>query len=64
MYVMTACISRASRAKTEGLPNCDHEILLAKAVCEEANNKVWDLFDELAYGRSIMFIVVHASGLG
>lgn len=36
IYAMTAVISRASRSISIGLPNHDHEILLANTFCKEA----------------------------
>ncbi|XP_072026164.1 complex I assembly factor ACAD9, mitochondrial-like [Amphiura filiformis] len=49
LYSVTACLSRASRSKVLGLPNCDHEILLTKAICDQAYGNFLDLFDDILW---------------
>ncbi len=54
LYCVTACLSRATRSKTLDLPNCDHEILLTKAICDQAFGHCLDLSDEVSLGKLIV----------
>lgn len=40
LYAMTACIGRASRSLCIGLRNADHEILLTRSFCYEAEQRI------------------------
>eukprot|EP00057_Strongylocentrotus_purpuratus_P004073 XP_003727954.1 PREDICTED: acyl-CoA dehydrogenase family member 9, mitochondrial [Strongylocentrotus purpuratus] len=40
LYGMTAVLSRASRAKTVGLRNCDHDVLIATTFVNEAEKRI------------------------
>uniref|UniRef100_A0A1Q3F0Y5 Very long-chain specific acyl-CoA dehydrogenase, mitochondrial n=1 Tax=Culex tarsalis TaxID=7177 RepID=A0A1Q3F0Y5_CULTA len=40
IYAMANVLSRASRAVNAGMPSAEHEVLMAKAWCIEANNRV------------------------
>ncbi|KAL8589389.1 hypothetical protein ACOMHN_021541 [Nucella lapillus] len=50
LYGITACLSRASRSYCIGLRNADHEIMLAKTFCFEANKRIEDNLKELSKG--------------
>ena len=51
LYVMTACISRASRSIAWGIRNHDHEVEMAKAICDESKNTILDLIDNIKLGE-------------
>ncbi|KAH9494509.1 Complex I assembly factor acad9, mitochondrial [Bulinus truncatus] len=40
LYAMMACIGRASRSFCIGLRNCDHEVLLTRSFCYEADQRI------------------------
>ncbi|XP_035675471.1 complex I assembly factor ACAD9, mitochondrial-like isoform X4 [Branchiostoma floridae] len=48
LYAMTAVVSRASKAVISGLPNYDHEVLMANTFCQKTYNTNMQLFDELS----------------
>ena len=50
LYAMTAVLSRATRAKTNGLRNCDHEVLIATAFVNEAAQRVGQAMHEIGLG--------------
>ncbi|KAL3853840.1 hypothetical protein ACJMK2_017341 [Sinanodonta woodiana] len=52
LYAMTACIGRASRAYCLGLRNADHELLLTKAFCHEANARIQQNMTALREGKT------------
>ncbi|XP_072181721.1 complex I assembly factor ACAD9, mitochondrial-like [Diadema setosum] len=47
LYAMTAVLSRASRSKTIGLRNCDHEVLIATTFVNEAHDRVRQAMTEI-----------------
>ncbi|XP_038067380.1 complex I assembly factor ACAD9, mitochondrial-like [Patiria miniata] len=47
VYAMTAVLSRASRSKTIGLRNCDHEMLIAKTFCQQAEERIQKNFYDI-----------------
>nr|KAG5700843.1 hypothetical protein BaRGS_024229 [Batillaria attramentaria] len=51
LYAMTSVLSRASRSYCIGLRNAEHEVMLAKTFCYEANRRVQTNMQELAKGR-------------
>ncbi|KAK7488577.1 hypothetical protein BaRGS_00020194 [Batillaria attramentaria] len=50
LYAMTSVLSRASRSYCIGLRNAEHEVMLAKTFCYEANRRVQTNMQELAKG--------------
>ncbi|XP_021339800.1 acyl-CoA dehydrogenase family member 9, mitochondrial-like [Mizuhopecten yessoensis] len=40
LFGMTACIARTSRSYSIGLKNADHEVMLTKAFCHEAKERI------------------------
>lgn len=51
LYAMTACIARSSRSYCIGLKNADHEIMLTKAICFEANKRIFENVMDLEKGQ-------------
>lgn len=50
IYAMTAVLSRASRSISWGLPNNDHEALLATTFCDQASKRIEQKLTEIAEG--------------
>ncbi|XP_071806222.1 complex I assembly factor ACAD9, mitochondrial-like [Asterias amurensis] len=48
VYAITAVLSRASRSKTIGLRNCDHEMTIAKTFCKQADERITKNFYDIA----------------
>nr|XP_054752313.1 complex I assembly factor ACAD9, mitochondrial-like [Lytechinus pictus] len=53
LYGMTAVLSRASRAKTIGLRNCDHDILIATTFVNEAAQRVGQNMHEIGLAPNL-----------
>lgn len=51
LYAMTACIARSSRSYCIGLRNADHEIMMTKAFCLEANKRIIENVKDLEMGH-------------
>ncbi len=51
VYAVTAVLSRASRSKTIGLRNCDHEMTIAKTFCKQADERITKNFYDIARGE-------------
>ncbi|XP_078001091.1 complex I assembly factor ACAD9, mitochondrial-like [Glandiceps talaboti] len=52
IYGMTAVLSRATRAKVDGLRNCDHEMRLARVFCDDAFLRCHKIFSEIGKGEN------------
>ncbi|PVD25321.1 hypothetical protein C0Q70_15821 [Pomacea canaliculata] len=52
LYAMTAVLGRASRSYCIGLRNADHEVMLAKTFCYEANQRIVHRVEELDKGSA------------
>lgn len=52
IFGMTAVLSRATRSVSWGLPNNDHEILLAKTFCNQAHRRIEQNIREIAEGEN------------
>ena len=57
IYAITAVLSRASRSKTIGLRNCDHEMMIAKTFCKQAEDRIQKNYDDISQGE--FYIVQH-----
>lgn len=51
IYAMTAVLSRATRSISWGLPNNEHETLLAKTFCSQASKRIQQNLAEIADGE-------------
>lgn len=50
LFGMTACIARTSRSYSIGLKNADHEVMLTKAFCHEASERIEKNLKDLKSG--------------
>jgi len=53
MYAMTSCLARASRSKSIGLRNHDHEVLMARTFCGLALRRIDAALRELDEGEVV-----------
>ncbi|XP_064604825.1 complex I assembly factor ACAD9, mitochondrial-like [Liolophura sinensis] len=52
LYSMTACIGRASRSYCIGLKNADHEMMITRTVCHEANQRIEQQLKQIYAGST------------
>jgi len=53
LFAMSATLSRASRSYCIGLPNCEHDLLIANSFCLDATVRVKQNMEELINGPII-----------